>query len=146
MTCPKCNSDTRVIDSRLLAGTRAPRPGRLAIQHLRRRRECMVVGCSFRFTTLECIEAESLEERLDNIEQSIRTLTQLAKAIFSSEEITQIEIMRHILKVPRQTLCLESGLNVHYMDSLINGRVSEPNPESVGKLYSTLADICRKGF
>lgn len=50
MNCPKCNTDTRVIDSR-------PHES-----GWRRRRACMAqVSCGFRFTTYECIEGNLSE-------------------------------------------------------------------------------------
>ena len=70
MNCPKCKTDTKVIDSRPIEDNK-----------IRRRRECLKQKCGYRFTTIEItqysLDAEvqaKLRKEASALKRSVRAL------------------------------------------------------------------------
>lgn len=103
MNCPKCSAETGVIDSRLVTLKHG--------QTIRRRRECLT--CSERFTTYEHFAEESLEDRLQVVEQSVDAFRALAAAWIRDDRVAEIRALGVLFNVEFADIANAVGLSPH---------------------------------
>lgn len=129
MLYPKCNSDSIVIDSRLL------KEG----NYTRRRRECLNPKCVIRFTTRESLVEENLSSEVDHLNATVSHMTRLALATFIGADKQIIQSLAFLAGSSARQVARDCGYHEGYLYKSPFTR--QPDPLTIKQMRDRLTQV-----